>query len=113
MRPSVWRNHARTSRIIAEKELEYLQQVQQLRGLSSSNPPPGLLEKTVEPTVTFFDLRSSDSSEKASTQKQRRHVRRPHPDDDDLWSLRSYTRPNKEMKLQLELKIKVFCTEME
>ena len=44
-----WEESCRTSRIIAEKELEYLQQVQQIRGLSSSehdsNPPPGLLDK--------------------------------------------------------------------
>ena len=91
-----WEESCRTSRIIAEKELEYLQQVQQLRGLSSSdhdsNPPLGLLEKTVEPVMTFFDLWSSDSSEQTSTPEQRRNVRHPHPDDDDLRSLDSYTR---------------------
>ena len=116
----------RTSLIIAENELEYLQQVQHLRGLSSSdhdsNPPPGLLEKTFEPAMTFFDLISSDSSKKASTQEQRRHVQRPHPNDDDLWSLGSYTRPKTipkkdnivdELKLQYEFEIKALRTEME
>ena len=48
-----WEKSCRISRIIAEKELEYFQQVQQIRGLSSSehnsNPPPGLLEKPAEP----------------------------------------------------------------
>jgi hypothetical protein len=73
-----WEESCRTSRIIDEKELEYQQQVQHLRGLSSSahdsNPPPGLLEITVDTVLTFFDLRSSDSSEQASTPEQRRHV---------------------------------------
>ena len=108
------------------ERLEYLQQVQQLRGISSSdhdsNPPPGSLEKPVEPIMTFFDLRSSDSSEQASTPEQRRHVRRPHLDDDDLWSLGSYTRskpiPQKdklveEMKLHYEFEIKALGTEIE
>jgi len=93
------------------KEIQYLQQVQHLRRLSSSdhdsNPSPGFLEKTFEPIMTFFDLRSSNSSEKASTLEQRRHVRRPHPDNDDLRSLGSYTRPKpipKNDKIVEELK---------
>ena len=65
-----WEESCRTSRIIAGEEIEYLLQVQQLQGLSSSdhdsNHPPVLLEKPVESTMTFFDLRS-DSSGQAST----------------------------------------------
>jgi len=85
-----------TARIVEEKEVEYLQQVQKLRGLSNSehdsNPPPGLLNKP-EPVMTFYDARSSDSSDPPSTPEQRVRVRRPNPDDDDLRSLGSYTRP--------------------
>ena len=69
-----------------EKELEYLQQVQQIRGVSSSehdsNPPPGLVNN-LEPVMTFYDMRSSDSSDPPSTPEQRMRVRRPNPDDDD------------------------------
>ena len=86
----------RTARMIEERELEYVQQVQKLRGLSNSehdsNPPPGLLYKP-EPVMTFYDARSSDSSDPPSTPEQRVRVRRQNPEDDDLRSLGSYTRP--------------------
>jgi len=65
--------------------------------------------------MTFFDLRSSDRFERASIPEHRRHIRRPHPDDDDLRSLGSYTRTNRriprkdniveELKLQHEFEI--------
>ena len=65
-----WEETCRTARIIEEKKLEYFQQVQKLRGLSSSdndsNPPPGLLTEP-EPVMTFDDARSSDSSDPPST----------------------------------------------
>ena len=69
--------------------------------------------------MTFFDLRSSDSSEEASKPEQRRHV---HSDDDVVWSSGSYIRPQpipkkdklvEEMKLQHEFEIKALRTEME
>ena len=104
-RNEAFRNHAE-HHASSDKEIEYLQQVQHLRGLSSSdhnsNPPPSLLGKTFEHTMTFFDLRSSDSSERVSTPEQRRHVRRPHPDDDDLRSLGSYTSTKRIPKLMTQ-----------
>ena len=64
-----WEESCRTSRIIAEKELEYLQQVQQIRGLPSSehdsNPPPGLLDKP-EPVMSPYG-------------RQKARIRRRHP----------------------------------
>jgi hypothetical protein len=55
----------RTARLIEQKEQEYLLQVQQIRGLSTSendsNPPQGILN-VPEPVMTFYDARSSDSS---------------------------------------------------
>ena len=114
----------RTTRIVADKELEYTKQVEALRGSScserDSNPTPSLLNENYEPTMTFFDLRLSDSSNRALTPEKRR--KGPTPDDYDLHSLGSYTRtkpvPNKdkkveELKLQLELEIKGFRDEME
>ena len=56
------------------------------------NPPPGRLEKYYSPQMTIFDLRSADSSERASILEQRRKVRRPNPNDDNVSSLGSYTR---------------------
>jgi len=72
--------------------------------------------------MTFYDIRSSYSSDTPSTPEQRQRVRRPKPDDDDLRSLGSYTRPKpipkknklvEEMKLQHEFKIESLRTEME
>ena len=69
--------------------------------------------------MTFFDLRSSDSSEEASKPEQRRHV---HSDDDVVWSSGSYIRPQpipkkdklvEEMKLQYEFEFKALRAEME
>ena len=64
--------------------------------------------------MTFNDLlylrrRSSDSSDPSSTPEQRRKIRRPTPDEDDISSLGSYTRtkpiPKKDKKVE-ELKLK-------
>ena len=120
-----WEDSCQTSRIIAEKELEYLQQVQKLRGLSSSekdsNPPTGLLN-VPEPVMTFYDARSSDSSDPPSTPEQRTRLKRPKPDDDDLRSRGSYTKPKpipkkdklvEELKLQHQFEIKSLRAEME
>ena len=72
--------------------------------------------------MTFFDLPSLDSSDRASTPKQRRRVRLPNPDDENLHSLDSYTKtkhiPKKdkkveELKLQYECEIKNLFGEME
>jgi len=72
--------------IIAEKELEYMEHIQSVSGLSTSgsdaNPPPGLLKNTEEPFM--FDLRSPDTSGRESTPNQHRYVRRSHPDDDGV-----------------------------
>ena len=65
--------------------------------------------------MTFYDVRSSDLSNRASTLEQRPKIRRPNPDNDDYSSLGSYTRtkpiPKKdkkfeELKLQREYEIK-------
>ena len=54
--------------------------------------------------MTFYDVISSDSSETATTPEQRRKIRSPTPDNDDLSSLGSYTRtkpiPNKNKKVE-------------
>ena len=57
-----WEETCQTARIIEEKELEYFQQIQKIRGLSSyehdSNPPSGLLNKP-EPVRVRFRVMSS------------------------------------------------------
>jgi len=72
--------------------------------------------------MTFYDARSSDSSDPPLTPEQRVRVRRPNPDDDDLRSLCSYTRPKpipnkdklvEEMKLHHQFEIKSLRSEME
>ena len=72
--------------------------------------------------MTFYDARSSDSSDPPLTPEQRVRVRRPNPDDDDLRSLGSYTRPKpipkedklvEEMKLHHQFEVKSLRTEME
>ena len=72
--------------------------------------------------MTFYDVRSSDSSETATTPEQRRKIRSPTPDNDDWSSWGSYTRtkpiPKKDKKVvelnfQHEYDIKSFCAEME
>ena len=56
--------------------------------------------------MTFYDVRSSDPP---STPEQRRKIRRPTPDEDDISSLGSYSRtkpiPKKDKKVE-ELKLK-------
>ena len=96
-------------------------QVQKIRGLSNSendsNPPPGLLNNP-EPVMTFYDARSSDSSDPPSTPEQRTRLKRPKPDDDDLRSRGSYIKPKpipkkdkllEELKLQHQFEINQQC----
>jgi hypothetical protein len=115
----------RTAKLIEEKEQQYLLQVQQIRGLSTSehdsNPPEGLLNNP-EPVFHMYDARSSDSSDPPSTPEQRTRLKRPKPDDDDLRSLGSYTKPKpipkkdkivEELTLQHQFEIKSLRAEME
>jgi hypothetical protein len=116
----------RTAKLIEEKEQQYLLQVQEIRGLSTSehesNPPQGLLNNP-EPVLQFYDARSSDSSDPPSTPEQRTRLKRPKPDDDDLRSLGSYNKPTKpiskkdrkieELRLQHQFEIKSLRAEME
>ena len=85
----------RSARILAEKEGEYMEHINSIHGLSTSGSeatdPKQLLTDVEEPYM--FDLRSSHTSERDSTPERRRELRRPHPDDDDLRSLGSLTRP--------------------
>ena len=69
--------------------------------------------------MTFYDARSSDSSDPPLTPEQRVRVRQSNPDDDDLRSLGSYTRPKpipkkdklvEELKLQHQFEIKSLRT---
>ena len=72
-----------------------------------SDRPQGLVNKP-EPVMTFYDARLSDSSDPPSTPEQRVRVRRPNPDNNDLRSLGSYTRPKpipKKDKLVEEMKL--------
>jgi hypothetical protein len=72
--------------------------------------------------MTFYDARSSDSSDPPSTPEQRTRIKRPKPDDDDLRSLGSYTKtkpiPKKdkvieELRLQHQFEIKSLRAEMD
>ena len=74
------------------------------------------------PHITFYDVRSSDSSKTATIPEQRRKIRHPTPNNDVLSSLGSYTRtkpiPKKdklveELKRQHEHEIKSLRAEME
>jgi hypothetical protein len=102
-----------------------LLQVQQIRGLSTSehdsNPPEGLLNNP-EPVFQMYDARSSDSSDPPSTPEQRTRLKRPKPDDDDLISLGSYNKPKpiskkdkavEELRLQHQFEIKSLRAEMD
>jgi len=72
--------------------------------------------------MTFYDVGSSNSSDPPSTPEQRRKIRRPTPDEDDVSSLGSYTRtkpiPKKdkkveELKLQHKYEINSLCADVE
>ena len=78
-------------------------------------PKPGLLKVTDEPIMPIFDLRSLNTSDRASTPNDAGTF---DPDDDDLQSLGSYAqiRPIPKMdkkveqpKLQHEFEIKTLC----
>ena len=82
----------RTMRIVADRDLEIVQQVEKLQRLSHPNPPPDLgLRQTLLTPNYFFDLRSSDSFEQTSTLNQGQKVRLPNPDHNDV-SSQGYTR---------------------
>ena len=79
-------------------------------------------QKNYSSQMTFYDVRSFDSSDRASTSEQHRKIRRPNTDNDDLSGLGSYTRtkpiPKKvkkveDLKLQHEYEIKSLRAEME
>jgi len=82
-------------RTVADKDSAFIQHVEMLRETthpdSDHKPLPGL-QDNYSPQLTFFDLRSSDSSNRASTPVQPRKIQRSNPDNDDLSSLGSYTR---------------------
>ena len=55
---------------------------------------PTRVRKNYSPNMTFYDVRTSDSSDSfdpPSTTEQSRKIRRPSPDEDDISSLGSYT----------------------
>ena len=72
--------------------------------------------------MTFYDARSSDSSDSPSTPEQRTRIKRTKSDDDGLCSLGSYTEPKpitkkdkvvEELRLQHQFEIKSLRAEMD
>ena len=68
----------RTMQTLADKDLVFIQQVEKLREITHSDSeqkPLSGLQENYSPQLTFFDLRSSDSSDMASTPEQHRKIR--------------------------------------
>ena len=80
--------------LIREKELELSQHVANLKATpqpESDNKSLPEIVKNYSPNMTFYDVRSSDSSDPPSTPEQRRKIGRPTPEEEDKRSI-GYTR---------------------